>query len=60
MALMSVQEVANFLGVQPSRVERLQRESLLLSRSQDDEGQPLFDQLQVEAYQQLAERLGGL
>lgn len=60
MGLMTVKEVAEFLGVQDVRVERLERESLLIAQEQDAEGKPLFDSVDVERYKVLAERLGGL
>nr|WP_136251473.1 helix-turn-helix domain-containing protein [Ningiella ruwaisensis] len=60
MSLMSVSEVAEFLEVQDVRVQRLERESLLLSKDKDGEGNPLFDKNDVEKYKELAERLGGL
>lgn len=60
MSLMNVEEVATFLGVQESRVERLERESLLTAKDKDEQGRPLFDRSQVESYKSLAERLGGL
>lgn len=60
MSLMSVQEVAEFLNVQEIRVERLQRESLLVAKETDSDGNPLFDSVQVEKYKSLAERLGGI
>ncbi|MBU2977315.1 helix-turn-helix domain-containing protein [Alteromonas sp. C1M14] len=60
MSLMSIEEVATFLGVQPIRVERLAREHLLIAKQKDTEGKPLFDQNEVEKYKQLAERLGGI
>jgi coenzyme F420-reducing hydrogenase delta subunit len=60
MALMTVDEVAEFLGVQGIRVERLARENLLVSAEQDEQGKPLFKQEDVERYKILAERLGGL
>jgi DNA-binding transcriptional MerR regulator len=60
MALMTVSEVAEFLAVQDVRVERLERESLLLSKDKDDGGNPLFDRGDVERYKELAERLGGI
>ncbi|MDT0582390.1 MULTISPECIES: helix-turn-helix domain-containing protein [Alteromonadaceae] len=60
MALMTVSEVAEFLAVQEVRVERLERESLLLSKDKDDAGNPLFDRTDVEKYKELAERLGGI
>tara|TARA_A200000159_G_scaffold164248_1_gene193174 strand:- start:11918 stop:12115 length:198 start_codon:yes stop_codon:yes gene_type:complete len=60
MSLMTVQEVADFLDVQEIRVERLQRESLLVAKETDANGNPLFDSVEVEKYKTLAERLGGL
>lgn len=60
MSLMTVKEVAAFLDVQEVRVERLERESLLVSSDKDVEGRPLFNRSDVERYKQLAERLGGL
>ena len=59
MSLMTVKEVAAFLGVQEVRVERLERESLLVSKDKDTDGNPLFDSGDVERYKTLAERLGG-
>lgn len=60
MSLMTVQEVAEFLDVKETRVERLQRESLLVSNEKDNKGHPLFDRSDVEKYKTLAERLGGI
>ena len=60
MSLMSIEEVANYLGVQPIRVERLEREHLLIATSKSDDGKPLFDEGDVSRYKQLAERLGGI
>tara|TARA_B100002049_G_C15789444_1_gene254163 strand:- start:88 stop:528 length:441 start_codon:yes stop_codon:yes gene_type:complete len=60
MSLMTVKEVAAFLDVQEVRVERLERESLLVSKDKDVDGNPLFDRDDVERYKQLAERLGGI
>ncbi len=60
MSLMTVQEVADFLNVQEIRVERLQRESLLVAKENDAEGKPLFDSAEVQRYKTLAERLGGI
>jgi phage terminase Nu1 subunit (DNA packaging protein) len=60
MSLMSVQEVAEFLNVQEIRVERLQRESLLVAKETDSNGNPLFDSDEVAKYKSLAERLGGI
>ncbi|GMM69764.1 MAG: helix-turn-helix domain-containing protein [Pseudomonadota bacterium] len=60
MSLMTVKEVAAFLDVQDVRVERLERESLLVSKDKDADGNPLFDKADVERYKQLAERLGGI
>lgn len=60
MSLMTVKEVATFLNVQEARVERLERESLLVSKEKDIEGNPVFDSADVERYKVLAERLGGI
>lgn len=60
MALMTVGQVAEFLAVQNVRVERLERESLLIAKDKDGSGNPLFDSADVEKYKELAERLGGL
>ena len=60
MSLMSVTEVAEFLGVQDVRVERLEREHLLMSKGKDDSGKPMFDRDDVERYKEFAERLGGI
>lgn len=60
MALMTVNEVAEFFGVQSTRVERLERESLLIAKEKDDQGNPLFERGDVEKYKELAERLGGI
>lgn len=60
MSLMSVGEVAAFLNVQDVRVERLERESLLIAKDKDVDGKPLFDRSDVENYKVLAERLGGI
>ncbi|GBL03822.1 helix-turn-helix domain-containing protein [Glaciecola sp. KUL10] len=60
MALMTVSEVAEFLAIQDVRVERLERESLLMSKDKDADGNPLFDKGDVERYKELAERLGGI
>jgi DNA-binding transcriptional MerR regulator len=60
MSLMSVAEVADLLGVQVLRVERLERESLLIAKEKDEQGKPLFDSEIVEKYKTFAERLGGI
>lgn len=60
MALMSVAQVAEFLGVPESRVNRLERESLLIAKDKDDSGEPVFDDQDVRKYKELAERLGGI
>lgn len=60
MALMTISEVAEFLAVQDVRVERLERESLLLAKDKDENGKALFDRADVERYKELAERLGGI
>jgi len=60
MSLMTVSEVAEFLGVKEIRVERLERESLLIAKEKDASGSPMFDRGDVEKYKVLAERLGGI
>ncbi|MFC7002865.1 helix-turn-helix domain-containing protein [Pseudobowmanella zhangzhouensis] len=60
MSLMSVSDVAEFLGVQEIRVERLERESLLVAAYQDENGKPMFKREDVVKYKEFAERLGGL
>ncbi|OFC69960.1 MerR family transcriptional regulator [Alteromonas confluentis] len=60
MSMMSIEEVANYLGVQPIRVERLEREHLLIAKSKSEDGKPLFEEDDVARYKQLAERLGGI
>ena len=57
---MSVSEVATFLDIQEARVERLERESLLISKEKDQNDAPMFDKTDVIKYKELAERLGGL
>ena len=60
MALMTVAQVAEFLGVQEVRVERLEREHLLVSNDKSDDGSPLFAEDDVKRYKELAARLGGI
>lgn len=60
MSVMTVDEVATFLGVEVIRVERLERESLLKASDKDEQGRPLFNSADVEKYKVLAERLGGI
>lgn len=60
MSLMTVKEVAELLSIQDLRVQRLERESLLLAKDKDANGDPLFEASDVEKYKALAERLGGL
>ncbi|MCW8091945.1 helix-turn-helix domain-containing protein [Alteromonas sp. ASW11-130] len=60
MSLMTVAEVAAYLDIKEVRVERLERESLLVSKEKDGDGNPLFDKGDVERYKVLAERLGGI
>jgi excisionase family DNA binding protein len=60
MSIMSVQQVAEFLGITDTRVERLARENLLVAAQQDDNGKPQFNEDDVKRYKILAERLGGL
>ena len=60
MSLMTVSEVANYLGVQEARVTRLERERLLVSSPDSDADNPMFEKDAVAKYKELAERLGGL
>lgn len=60
MSLMTVTEVAQFLGVQEIRVQRLEREHLLNAKEKDASGEPLFDRTDVEKYKEFAERIGGI
>lgn len=60
MSLMTVDEVASYLGVQDVRVERLEREHLLVSKDKDANGKPLFAKEDVEKYKTFAERIGGI
>ncbi|NVK24924.1 MAG: helix-turn-helix domain-containing protein [Gammaproteobacteria bacterium] len=60
MSLMTVDQVAEFLGVKDVRVIRLEREHLLNSVENDAEGNPLFSKDDVEKYKEIAERLGGI
>ena len=60
MALMTVDQVAEFLRVQTIRVERLARENLLVPAEKDANGKPMFSEEDVKRYKTLAERLGGL
>ncbi len=57
---MSVAEVAEFLKVSELRVERLARERLLISKSADAGGKPMFEKGDVQRYKTLAERIGGI
>lgn len=57
---MNVAEVAEFLKVSELRVERLARERLLMTKSNDAAGKPMFERGDVQRYKTLAERLGGL
>mgnify|MGYP000524822398 CR=1 FL=1 len=52
--------VTEFLGVKAERVKRLARESLLIAKSEDDNGEMQFDADEVAKYKELAERFGGL
>jgi phage terminase Nu1 subunit (DNA packaging protein) len=60
MALMTLTEVATFLGVQEARVARLERESLLVAKERTESDEPMFDDQDVTKYKKLAERLGGI
>ena len=60
MSLMTVNPVAEFLGVKDVRVIRLEREHLLNAADKDDDGNPLFEKADVEKYKEIALRLGGI
>ncbi|WP_158771666.1 helix-turn-helix domain-containing protein [Paraglaciecola sp. L1A13] len=60
MSVMTVDEVATFLGIEAIRVERLERERLLIATEKNEQGKPIFNSADVEKYKVLAERLGGL
>lgn len=60
MSLMTVDQVAEFLGVKDVRVIRLEREHLLNAADKDGSGNPLFKKEDVEKYKEIAERLGGI
>lgn len=60
MSLMTVAQVAEYLGIKDVRVQRLEREHLLNAKEKDAAGAPLFDRVDVEKYKELAERLGGI
>ncbi|MDN3379638.1 MULTISPECIES: helix-turn-helix domain-containing protein [unclassified Pseudoalteromonas] len=60
MSLMSTEQVAEFLGVKVERVKRLARESLLIAKGEDANGEPQFDTDEVAKYKELAARFGGL
>ncbi|ATC93419.1 MerR family transcriptional regulator [Pseudoalteromonas tunicata] len=60
MALMTIEQVAEYLGVQVERVKRLERESLLIGKDKDDAGNAMFNEDDVQRYKELAERIGGI
>jgi hypothetical protein len=57
--LLTVDQVAEFLGITDIRVKRLTRESLLNNVS-DDANNPMFKPDEVKKYKELAERIGGI
>ncbi len=57
--LLTVDQVAEFLGITDIRVKRLTRESLLNNVSDDAEN-PMFKPDEVKRYKELAERIGGI
>jgi len=57
--LLTVDQVAEFLGITDIRVKRLTRESLLNNVS-DDADNPMFKPDEVKKYKELAERIGGI
>lgn len=60
MSLMTVNEVASYLGLHDGRVERLAREHLLVAKDKGADGKPLFSKQDVENYKKIADRIGGL
>lgn len=60
MSLMTINEVASYLGLQSGRVERLEREHLLLAKDKGPDGKPLFSKQDVENYKKFADRIGGV
>lgn len=60
MALMTTEQVAEFLGVKEERVRRLEREHLLIAAEKDDAGNAQFKEEDVKKYKELAERIGGI
>ena len=60
MSQMTTQQVADFLEVKVERVKRLARENLQIAKGEDAQGDPVFDQTDVEKYKELAKRLGGI
>lgn len=57
--LLTVEQVAQYLGITDIRVKRLTRESLLNNVS-DDTNNPMFKPDEVKKYKELAERIGGI
>jgi hypothetical protein len=57
--LLTVEQVAQYLGITDIRVKRLTRESLLNNVS-DDTNNPMFNPDEVKKYKDLAERIGGI
>lgn len=57
--LLTVDQVAEFLGITDIRVKRLTRESLLNNVS-DNADTPMFKADEVKKYKELAERIGGI
>jgi hypothetical protein len=56
---MTTAQVAEYLGIQPARVIRLEREHLLVPVDKGTDGKYLFDRGDVERYRDKAARLGG-
>ena len=56
--LLTVDQVAEFLGITDVRVKRLTRESLL--NNVGDADKPMFKAEEIEKYKEFAARIGGI
>ncbi len=59
MDLLNAVQVAEFLGVSETRIERMTKESLLAVVEEKD-GKKMYDKTAIERYKEFADRLGGL
>jgi len=57
--LLTVAQVAEFLGITDVRVKRLTRESLL-NNVGDDADNPMFKADEIKKYKEFAARIGGI